>query len=158
VKNDSISHQSRRDPYRYRWIHLLPAIVKNDSISHQSRRDPYRYRWIHLLPAIVKNDSISHQSRRDPSRYRWIHLQKYTCNLFSLLERVKAVELLHLLFLQLVSAVSGYTHLQSLGERHFGEAAAQLSHRLFPQLATMESNSDFNKEPYLKARRKTYSL
>ena len=44
---------------------------------------------------------------------------------------------------QLVTAVSGQTHLRSLGERHSQEAASQLSHHLFLQLVTMGSNSEF---------------
>jgi hypothetical protein len=53
---------------------LLSVTVTNGSISHQYRRCPSRYRWVHLLSAFVKYDRISHQYRRHLSRYRWIHL------------------------------------------------------------------------------------
>jgi hypothetical protein len=44
---------------------------------------------------------------------------------------------------QLVTAVSGRTHLRSLGERHSQEAASQLPHHHFLRLVTMGSNSEF---------------
>ena len=84
-------------------------------------------------------------------------LQFYTCNPFLLVWQVNAVQQPHFLPLQLVTAVSGQSHPKSLGERHSQEAASQLSHGLFLQLATMESNFDFNDEFCLGLRR-TYSL
>ena len=72
VKNNSISHQSSRDPLRH--AHLQAAIIKNNSISHQSSRDPLRYESLHLRAAIFKN-SISHQSRTGTLRYGWVHLR-----------------------------------------------------------------------------------
>ena len=85
-------------------------------------------------------------------------LQYGSCNAVSLLEQVKAVQQLHFLSLQLVTAESGHPHLQNLARRHFQEAASQLSHRLIRQLAIMESNFDFNKGLNLRIRRKTHSL
>jgi hypothetical protein len=43
---------------------------------------------------------------------------------------------------ELVTTVSSQAGLRSLAERHFEEAAPQLSHHPFLQLATMESNAD----------------
>jgi hypothetical protein len=71
-----------------------------------------------------------------------VRLQYGTCNTVSLLEQVKAVQQQHFLPLQLVTVVSGHSHLQSLAERHSQEAASQLSHHLYLQLVTMESNVD----------------
>jgi hypothetical protein len=58
----------------------------------------------------------------------------------------------------LVTAASGRGYLQRTGKRHAREAASQLSRRLFPRLATMESNSEFNKEFMYLRFRSTYSL
>jgi hypothetical protein len=46
------------------WIHLQPAIVANNTISHQSSRNPLRDGCIHLLSVVVKNNSIGYQSGR----------------------------------------------------------------------------------------------
>ena len=67
---DKKSWRAERDG----WVHLQPAIVENNTISHQSSRNPLRYGWIHLLSAVVKNNSISHQSSRNALRYGWAHL------------------------------------------------------------------------------------
>ena len=69
-----------------------------------------------------------------------ICLQYGTCNAVSLLEQVKAVQQLNFLYLPLVRAVSGHSHLQSLAEHRSQEAALQLSHHPFLQLVIMESN------------------
>jgi hypothetical protein len=58
---------------------------------------------------------------------------------------------------QLVTAVYGRARLQSLAERHAQEAASQFPHSPFQQLATMESNFDFNDDFYIGLKR-TYSL
>ena len=47
-----------------------------------------------------------------------VRLQYGTCNTVSLLEQVKAVQQQHFLPLQLVTVVSGHSHLQNLDERH----------------------------------------
>jgi hypothetical protein len=41
------------DLFRYRWIHLQPAIVSDDSVSRQSNIDLFRYCWIRLQAAII---------------------------------------------------------------------------------------------------------
>jgi hypothetical protein len=61
AKNDEISHQSRRGPSRYGWIHLLAAIVKDESAINVGETQT-----VHLLPAIARNGSVSHQTRTYP--------------------------------------------------------------------------------------------
>ena len=52
------------DLFEYGRIYLLAAIVK-DSVSCQSSTDLFRYRWIHLHPAIINVDNISDQHSID---------------------------------------------------------------------------------------------
>ena len=55
-------------------------------------------------------------------------------------------------------AAYGHAHLRNPAEPHSQEVASQLSHNLSMQLATMETNLDFNKELKLKLGKKTHSL
>jgi hypothetical protein len=69
-----------------------------------------------------------------------------------------AQQRLHCQQIQLATAVYGRGYLQSLGERHSQEAASLFPHCLFLRLATMESNSEFNKKFMDLRLRRTYSL
>jgi hypothetical protein len=63
------------DLFRYRWIHLQPAIVNDDRFSRQSSIDIFRYYWIRLQATIINEGSVSRQSSIYLFRYRLVHLQ-----------------------------------------------------------------------------------
>ena len=58
---------------------------------------------------------------------------------------LKVAQQLHVLSPQLGTAAPSHSRLQNLAEPHSQEAISQLSHHLFLQPGTMESNFDFHK-------------